>query len=49
MRDWEAKKHNFEVIVGKGTLAFTRDEEEEPLQANALALCTPLTPNRNDA
>ena len=24
-----AKKHNFEVIVGKSTLAFTRDEEEE--------------------
>ena len=30
VRDWEAKKHNFEVIVGKSTLAFTRDEEEEP-------------------
>jgi hypothetical protein len=29
VRDWEAKKHNFEVIVGKSTLAFTRDEEEE--------------------
>ena len=29
MRDWEAKKHNFEVIVGKSTLAFTRDEDEE--------------------
>jgi hypothetical protein len=26
--DWEAKKHNFEVIVGKSTLAFKRDEEE---------------------
>ena len=29
VRDWEAKKHNFEVIVGKSTLAFTRDEDEE--------------------
>jgi hypothetical protein len=29
MRDWEAKKRNFEVIVGKSTLAFKRDEEEE--------------------
>ena len=29
VRDWEAKKHNFEVIVGKSTLAFKRDEEEE--------------------
>jgi hypothetical protein len=28
VRDWEAKKHNFEVIVGKSTLAFKRDEEE---------------------
>src|SRR5712691_7176121 len=29
VRDWEAKKHNFEVIVGKSTLAFIRDEEDE--------------------
>jgi hypothetical protein len=29
VRDWEAKKHNFEVIVGKSTLAFKREEEEE--------------------
>src|SRR5262245_43582255 len=29
VRDWEAKKHNFEVIVGKNTLAFTRDEDDE--------------------
>jgi hypothetical protein len=29
VRDWEAKKHNFEVIVGKSTLAFTRDEDED--------------------
>ena len=29
VRDWEAKKHNFEVIVGKSTLAFKRDEDEE--------------------
>jgi hypothetical protein len=29
VRDWEAKKHNFEVIVGKSTLAFKRAEEEE--------------------
>jgi hypothetical protein len=28
VRDWEAKKHNFEVIVGKSTLAFKRHEEE---------------------
>ena len=28
-RDWEAKKPHFEVIVGKSTLAFTRDEDEE--------------------
>lgn len=28
VRDWEAKKHNFEVIVGKSTLAFTRDAAE---------------------
>ena len=29
VRDWEAKKHNFEVIVGKSTLAFKREEEED--------------------
>src|ERR671918_2639490 len=29
VRDWEAKKHNFEVIVGKSTLAFRRDEDDE--------------------
>jgi hypothetical protein len=29
VRDWEAKKHNFEVIVGKSTVAFKRDEEDE--------------------
>jgi hypothetical protein len=29
VRDWEAKKHNFEVIVGKSTLAFRRNEEED--------------------
>jgi hypothetical protein len=29
VRDWEAKKRNFEVIVGKSTLAFKRDEEED--------------------
>jgi hypothetical protein len=29
VRDWEAKQRNLEVIVGKSTLAFTRDEEEE--------------------
>ena len=30
VRDWEAKKHHFEVIVGKSTLAFKRDEDDEP-------------------
>jgi hypothetical protein len=30
VRDWAAKKRNFEVIVGKSTLAFKRDEEDEP-------------------
>ena len=29
VRDWEANKHNVEVIVGKSTLAFRRDEEED--------------------
>ena len=29
VRDWEAKKNHFEVIVGKSTLAFKRDEEED--------------------
>jgi hypothetical protein len=30
VRDWDVKKHNFEVIVGKSMLAFKRDEEDEP-------------------
>jgi hypothetical protein len=30
VRDWEAKHTNFEVIVGKRTLAFKREEDEEP-------------------
>jgi len=29
VRDWDEKKRNFEVIVGKSTLAFRRDEDEE--------------------
>src|SRR5439155_26162954 len=29
VRDWEAKKHPFEVIVEQSTLTFTRDEEDE--------------------
>ena len=27
VRNWFAKKHNFEVIVGKSTLSFGEDEE----------------------
>jgi hypothetical protein len=30
VRSWAAKKKNFEVIVGKSTLAFKRDDEDEP-------------------
>ena len=29
VRDWETKQRNFEVIVGKSTLAFKRDEDED--------------------
>ena len=29
MRDWEAKKHNFEVIVGKSTLSFREEEADK--------------------
>jgi hypothetical protein len=28
VRDWDAKKRHFEVIVGKSTLAFKRDDDE---------------------
>ena len=31
VRDWEAKKHTCEVIVGKSTLAFKREKEEEKM------------------
>ena len=46
VRDWEAKKHNFEVIVGKSTLAFAMRTTSPP-RASALALCKRWTPNRN--
>ena len=40
VRDWEAKKHNFEVIVGnKSTLAFKREEEEDAPLEQALWFC----------
>jgi hypothetical protein len=29
VRNWFAKKHNFEVIVGKSTLSFIEDEEDK--------------------
>jgi hypothetical protein len=29
VRDWDAKKHHFEVIVGKSILAFRRDAEDD--------------------
>jgi hypothetical protein len=29
VRSWEAKKKNFEVVVGKSTRVFKRDDEEE--------------------
>ena len=29
VRNWFAKKHNFEVIVGKSTLSFGEDEEDQ--------------------
>ena len=29
VRDWEAKKRNVAVIVGKSILAFTRDVDED--------------------
>src|SRR5256884_2903561 len=31
VRNWEDKKRNFEVIVGKSTLSFGEGEEDEPL------------------
>jgi len=33
VRSWEAKKKNFEVIVGKSTLAFKRDDEDAEVAA----------------
>jgi hypothetical protein len=29
VRDWDTKKQHFEVIVGKSTLAFRREEEAD--------------------
>jgi hypothetical protein len=47
VRDWEAKKGNFEVIVGKSTLAFKREAQRITPPASALASCKPWTLNRN--
>ena len=49
MRDWEAKQRNFEVIVGKSTLAFTRDEEEELPSSKRFGFVQTIDPKPNDA
>jgi hypothetical protein len=41
-RDWEAKQPNVEVIVGKRTLAFTRDEEDEAPSSKRFGCVQPL-------
>jgi hypothetical protein len=48
VRDGEAKQHNFEVIVGKRTLAVTRDDEDEPPSSKRLGFMQTLdaTPKR---
>jgi hypothetical protein len=44
VRDWEAKKHNFEVIVGKSTLAFRRDEEDDTPSSKRFGFIQTLDP-----
>ena len=49
VRNWFAKKHNFEVIVGKSTLSFREEEADRHPPANALVLCKRWIQSRNDA
>jgi hypothetical protein len=44
VRDWDAKKHNFEVIVGKSMLAFKRDEEDETPSSKRFGFVQTLDP-----
>jgi hypothetical protein len=44
VRDWEAKKHNFEVIVGKSILAFRRDEEDDTPSSKRFGFVQTLDP-----
>ena len=44
VRDWEANKHNVEVIVGKSTLAFRRDEEEDIPSSKRFGFVQTLAP-----
>jgi hypothetical protein len=44
VRDWDAKKHNFEVIVGKSMLAFKRDEEDETPSSKRFGFMQTLDP-----
>jgi hypothetical protein len=44
VRDWEAKKRHFEVMVGKSTLAFTRDEAEETPASKRCGLVHTIDP-----
>ena len=39
VRNWFAKKHNFEVIVGKSTLSFGEDEEDKTALPQTLWFC----------
>jgi hypothetical protein len=38
VRDWDEKKRQFEVIVGKSILAFTREDEEDGSNRNGMKL-----------
>jgi hypothetical protein len=49
VRDWEAKKRNFEVIVGKSMLAFKRDEAEEIPSSKRFGFVQTIDLNQNDA
>ena len=49
VRNWFAKKHNFEVIVGKSTRACGENEADKTPSSKALVLCKRWRPSRNAA
>ena len=49
MRNWFAKKHHFEVIVGKSTRSLGEDKDDKGPSSKRFGLCRRWIRSRNDA